>query len=109
MPFQTHELEAIKQAAANAIVEWGGAAGVHVQHLQVIASAALEAIDKAAEDPTDPRPFSPGTRVLVKASTIEGAVVRTVEDSGEVHTVVLRLDGIPGEHPFGPRELEVLA
>lgn len=110
MPFETHELDAIKQAAANALAEQtrdllpesvAYAVGAHV----------LAAIDKAAADPIDPRPFAPGRKVRVKGTGIEGVVVRAVENAGEVHTVVVRLalEEAAPESPFSPRELEVLA
>jgi len=112
MPIETHELDAIKQAAANAAVQATLALGAAPHDAGSVGMAVLEAIDKAAADPTDPtdpRPFAPGVRVRVKASGAPATVVRAIEEAGEVHTVVVNLDGWPGEYPLGPHELEVLA
>lgn len=105
---ETHELDAIKRAAAEAIAEAGTAAGVPRDYLHPIAAFTLDAIDRAAEDPTDPRPFAPGSKVRVKGTGIPGVVQRAVEDQGEVHTVwvKLALDEAPAAIPMSPRELE---
>lgn len=111
MPIQKHDLDRIKQAAADAIATTGAAAGIHRQHLQPIMAFTLDAIDKAAGDPTDPRPFGQGTKVRVTASGVNGEVVRSLENEGAVHTVVVRLrldDDSQPEIPFSPQELEVV-
>jgi len=110
MPFEPHELDAIKQAAAVAIADAGSSLMVLAPERHALAIAVLEAIDRAAEDPTDPRPFAPGRKVRVKGTGIPGVVVRTVEDAGELHTVVVRLalEELEAETPFSPRELEVI-
>lgn len=108
MPFQTYELDAIKQAAAEAIMAYRPAIqGVDAHQLGL---EVLAAIDRAADDPTDPRPFASGRKVRVKGTGIPGVVARTVESDGEVHTVwvKLALEETPAEVPMSPRELEVI-
>ena len=109
MPFETHELDAVKASVSTALADNHREFGLAANQAQALGLVLLAAIDAGASDPIDPRPFAVGRRVQVKASTMQGAVVRTAENAGEVHTVVVRLDDLPGEHPFGPRELEVLA
>lgn len=107
MPFETHELDRIKAAVAEAIATTGAAAGVHSQLLQPIAAFALQAIDTAATA-DDPRPFAPGKRVRsTNPDTPEqlGTVVRTLEHEGEVHTIVVRWDGWNGDSAMSPREV----
>lgn len=112
MPIEPHELAAIKQAATIALIDSSRRLGIKDITAEAIAHEVLGAIDLAADDPTDPRPFAPGTKVRVKGTGILGSVVRTVETAGELHTVVVRLaldeGDVQPETPFGPRELEVL-
>lgn len=96
-------IERIKTAVANTLADQLGPQGVGV------AARTLEAIDLAIADPTDPVPFPVGQRVEVAATGHHGLVRRRVESHGELHTVVVALDGLPGEHPLSPRELKVVA
>lgn len=113
MPFETHELNAIKAAVSASIAEHYRDFGLASNQAQAFGLAILAAIDGAASDPIDPRPFTPGRKVRIKGTGIQGVVVRTVEEAGEVHTVVVRLaldeGDVTPETPFGPTELEVLA
>lgn len=109
MPFESHELDAIKAAVSTALAQEAPQYGLDGPSIMRLGLPILAAIERAAADPTDPRPFTPGTRITVKATEVHGDVVRAVETGGELHTVVVRLDDLPGEHPFGPGELEVRA
>lgn len=108
MAIEPHELDALKLAAAKAVADTADTLGIDQQPGRHIAMAVMEAIDRAADDPADPRPYAPGRKVRVKGTGIPGTVVRTVENMGEVHTVVVRLgiEDAPHEAPFSPRELE---
>lgn len=101
-PIDPETLERIKHEAAKVIADTLGNDGLP------LAAKVLERIDAAVADPNDPRTFVAGRKVTVKATEIPAQVVRIVEHEGEVHTVVVRFDDMTGEHPFSPRELEVV-
>jgi len=113
MPFESHELDAIKAAVSTALAQEAPQYGLDGPQVMRLGLPILAAIERAVEDPTDPRPFIAGRKVRVKGTGIQGVVVRTVETAGELHTVVVRLaldeGDVEPETPFGPRELEVLA
>lgn len=111
MPFETHELDTIKAAVSKALADHHREFDMDAETAQALGLVILSRIDAAAADPADPRPLAPGRRVRVIASGVEGAVVRTVSASGEVHTVIvgMHVQGLDVEVPFGPRELEVIS
>lgn len=109
MPFQTHELDQIKQATADALVANLPMYPGTLTDGEVVLLT-LAAIDAAAADPTDPRPFRPGVKVRVIATDALGTITKVVEAQGEVHTIWVSMtvaDVVGVQAPFSPRELEV--
>lgn len=102
-PVDPEMLDRIKQTVAKTIADAMGNDGL------ALASKVIENIDTALADPLDPRPFVPGRRVSIHGINRHGTVARVVEQGGEVHTVVVIIDGVPGQRPMSPRELEVIA
>lgn len=100
MPFETHELDAIKREVADTIMAELGKPQVNPADLGL---KVLEAIDRGAA--LDIRPFREGARVVNTMATngrLAGVVLKRVEQDGELHTILVRYDGTPGAVPESP-------
>lgn len=106
---ETIELERIKAATGNAISTELHALGLADSEVMERGGRILDAIDAAAADATDPRPFGMHKAVAHRElSSLRGEVVKRVESKeGELHTVWVRWksDGIAEAMPYSPIEL----